>query len=294
MKNIALLILKILLISTIILAKCNAESTIKVTKFNNTLKDCYESFYIPPLANTKPDFDISKIKKFKTCSDINREVVMGSIPSFIIADNIMLNQSWSAIRSNKKCTANDVRRDGDFYSYYHCDISPESKAVYSFKYYKTFTTIGLHNITYSTCSHSDWEIIKGSLISKFGSNPGVDLPISRYQKSSGLLRISNKETGETLEAGLVKRPDSILQLKKLQCPGDVKLIIKIRLNDLNNKIKHVQGDGRAKARSRNEPIEESPPEPLYYTYSEDPYERLLTLHINSENIENSKLNSPKF
>ena len=293
MKNIAFLILKILFISTIILPNCNAENSIKVTKFNNALKDCYESVYIPSKANSKFDLDFSKTQKFKACNDIKREVVMGSMPSFIIAGNIMLNQSWSSIRSNKKCIANKVRDYGSFYSYFHCDISPESKAVYSFKYYESLTTIGLHNITYSTCSHSDWGNIKDSLISKFGSNPDIDLPISRYQRSPELLRISNKETGETLEAGLVRGPD-----KNLQCPGDVQLIIKIRLNDLNQKVKHVEGGGfkvgKPMRRSTNEPSEESAPEPLYYTYSEDPYERLLTLHINSENIENSKINSPKF
>jgi hypothetical protein len=293
MKNIAFLILKILFISTIILPKSNAESSIKVTKFNNALKDCYESVYIPPKANSKFDLDISKTQKLKACNDINREVVMGSIPSFIIAGNIMLNQSWSSIRSNKKCIANKERSYGSSYSYFHCDISPESKAVYSFKYYESLTTIGLHNITYSTCSHSDWKMIKDSLISKFGSNSDIDSPISRYQRNPELLRISNKVTGETLEASLVRGPD-----KKLQCPGDVRLIIKIRLNDLNQKVKHVEGGGfkvgQPLKRSTNEPIEEPPPEPLYYTYSEDPYERLLTLHINSENIENSKINSPKF
>jgi len=279
-----------------------AEYSIKVTKFGSPINDCYESLSIPFLANTRQDFDQSKVTKSKICNRIEREVSMNGAASFVIANKVSLDQTWSSIRANSRCSSNNMGKDS--ISYIECEYGTDSQASYAYKYYKNYSAIGLSRITYSTCSHGDWEKIRESIISKFGTNQGVDLPISRYQSSQEILRISNKETGETLEAGIVIGPQ-----KNMTCPGDVRLVIRLRLNDLNRQQAFVEGNGHAKgapvSRSsvsdpassntgNNVSVEQSTSKVLYYTYTEDPYERLLKLFLESERANDSKTSNPKF
>jgi hypothetical protein len=189
-----------------ILSNSFADSHIKIMKLNKPIEHCYTP----------------AITTFCNKDKVAFNIFVDSTPSFIIADNISINQSWSELISNKCIVAKNRHQN---YKKVECPIDSERFVVYSF-YLPTQNFIELLNIDYHTCSNTDKEKITESLISKFKKNQMVSV---LNPNQIHFIQISDKNS--TLSAGLFQGNFSSGHINAtelaLRCPGDVRLILTI-------------------------------------------------------------------
>lgn len=246
MKKTLFLLLKIIFLYFIILSNSFGQSHFNIGKFPKPINDCYEVI----------DYE-KKGESYKKCDVIKYEYFYNYTPPlFIINDNISVNQSWSELQSNSKCIYIKKRKVSSFVAF-ECNI--DSERFVRYRFYSYGESITFDSVEYLACSNNDVEKIRESLINKFKTENVIISDDSRSPRTLGYLNTKAKYildlrdntkphstiklhaaiiTGKDLNSNyLYNRPE-----KNLKCPGDVMLMIELKigeLKDVKSKLKEA-------------------------------------------------------